>query len=291
VAIVYLDGEMIDGKSMTIPLLNIKLAGSYTVAKALKEAREDPTVHAVVLRVDTGGGSALAADVILREVTLTARAKPVVVSMAAKAASGGYYAAVSGKEIFANRGTLTGSIGIFYGKVDVVGLMNKLGVKSESFQGMPRAEAESWFRPYTDDERRELSLKVKQLYDLFVGRVAEARNMSPAAVHEVAQGRVWTGDQALERHLVDHLGGLRQALARARTLADLPDNAVIEELPEEPTSLLSLVLEAIGLPLIDAQGSDWTPPPLDEIARALVPFMVYEAHKPLALMDLSVRDP
>ena len=291
IAIVYLDGEMVDGQSRTIPLLNIKLAGSYTVAKALKQAREDPTVHAVVLRVDTGGGSALAADVILREVTLTARAKPLIVSMAAKAASGGYYAAVGGLELFASRATLTGSIGIFYGKVDVVGLMNKLGVKSESFEGMPRADTESWFRPYTDDERRELGLKVKQLYDLFIGRVSEARGMTPAEVHAVAQGRVWTGDQALERHLIDRIGGLRQALERARQLSGLPDDAVIEELPDEPTSLLSLVLQAIGMPLINAQGSDWTPPPIGEIARALVPFMMFEASKPLALMDLSVRDP
>jgi protease-4 len=290
-AIVYLDGEMIDGQSTTIPLLDIKLAGSYTVAKALKQAREDSTVHAVVLRVDTGGGSALCADLILREVSLTARVKPVVVSMAAKAASGGYYAAVGGQEIFANRGTLTGSIGIFYGKVDVVGLMDKLGVKSESVEGMPRADADSFFRPYSDDERRELGLKVKQLYDLFVGRVSEARKLSPADVHAVAQGRVWTGDQALERHLVDHVGGLRQAIAHARQLSGLPEKAEIVELPEEPTSLLSLVLEVIGLPLVDAQASGWTPPPIGEIARALLPFMLFEAHKPLALMDLSVRDP
>lgn len=292
IAIVYLEGEMVDGDSKTIPLLNIKLAGSRTVAGALREAREDPSVHAVVLRVDTGGGSSLCADVVLREAVLTARAKPLIVSMGAKAASGGYYAAVGGQELFANRATMTGSIGIFYGKVDLVGLMNKLGVKSESLETAPRADVESFFRPFTDDERHALGQKVKQFYDLFIGRVAEHRPLTVEQIHAVAAGRVWTGSQARERKLVDRIGGLRQALARARALAGMPADVEIVELPEEPTSLLSIVLDAVGVPLVDAgQVSGWIPPPLTEVAFALAPFLVYAPDKPLARVELSIRDP
>src|SRR5262249_55176831 len=128
VALVYLAGDMVDGESQSVPFLGIKVAGSYTIARSLKRAREDSSIRAVVLPVATGGGSSLAADVILREAILTARAKPLIVSMGSSAASGGYYASVAGRKIFANRATITGSIGIFYGKVDLSGLLSKVGV-------------------------------------------------------------------------------------------------------------------------------------------------------------------
>ncbi len=292
VAVVYLHGSMVDGNSRNIPILDIKLAGSYTIARALKRAREDKTVKAVVFRIETGGGSSLASDVILREATLTAKAKPLIVSMGGAAASGGYYSAVAGNEIFANRSTVTGSIGIFYGKVDLVGLLDKLGVKTQTIRTSPRADAESFFRPFTDSERKELGKKVKQFYDLFVGRVAEGRKMTPAEVHAVAQGKVWTGEQAQTRGLVDKIGGLRQALARARELGKLPDDAPVLNLPQQSQSLLDILLDLVGIPSFSETATlGWVPPPLTEMVSALIPFMVFESGRPLALLDAMFIEP
>jgi len=288
VAIVYLHGDMVDGESTDIPFVGIKLAGSYTIARALRNAREDSTVKAVVFRVETGGGSSLAADVILREAILTARAKPFVVSMGTSAASGGYYAAVGGGTIFANRGTITGSIGIFYGKVDVVGLLDKLGVGIDMFRTAPKADAESFYRPFTDDERRELGVKVKQFYDLFVARVAEGRRMTPDAVDAVGRGRVWTGAQAIDKGLVDRIGGLREALEEARRLGEVPRDAPVIELPEDDESLLGTLAKLAGLASVP-QGSlagIVIPPALLDVARALTPFMVFDGTKPLARSEL-----
>lgn len=293
IAVVYLHGDMVDGNSQRIPIVGIDLAGSYTIAKALKAAREDRSVKAVVFRIETGGGSSLAADVILREAQLTAKVKPLIVSMGSRAASGGYYASVAGNSILANRATVTGSIGIFYGKVDVVQLLDKIGVQTQSLRTAPRADAESLFRPFTDAERVELGRKVKQFYDLFIGRVAEGRKMSPEEVHAIAQGKVWTGDQARARGLVDRIGGMRQALALARELGGLPDDAPIIELPERDRSLLELALELVGVPSLKGEtfAAGWVPPPVMDVARALAPFMVYEPFRPLARMDVLITEP
>jgi protease-4 len=289
VGVVYLHGSMIDGDSQYYPIVNLRFAGSNTIVKALRRMREDQSVKSVVFRIDTGGGSSLAADVILREAILLARAKPLIVSMGSAAASGGYYAAVAGREIFANPATVTGSIGIFYGKVDVVGLLDKFGVRSELFRSAPRADAESYFRPFTDDERRELGNKVKQFYDLFIGRVAEGRHLRPEAVDAIARGKVWTGKQASERGLVDHLGGFRQALAEARRLGGLPNDAPIVEGPDEDDSILGFLLHAAGITSVagDAKLAEvMIPPQLLSVARALAPFMVFDGNKPLALSEV-----
>jgi protease-4 len=291
IAVVYLHGDMIDGESRDVPLVGMKLAGSYTVARALKQAREDRTVKAVIFRIETGGGSSLAADVILREATLTAKVKPLIVSMGSKAASGGYYVAVAGKEIFANRATLTGSIGIFYGKVDLALLLAKLGVATHLYRTEPRADAESLFRPFTDDEREVLGRKVKQFYDLFVGRVAEGRKMTPAAVHAVGQGQVWSGAQAKDRGLVDQVGGIRQAFARARELARLDEDAPMVELPRISKTLFQRALDFAGVPQLHATDTTWVPPPVMDVARALLPFMMLSADRPLARMEVMVTEP
>lgn len=285
-AVIYLAGDMIDGESQFIPLVNIKLAGSYTIARALKRAREDDSVKSVVFRIETGGGSSLAADVILREAMLTAKKKPFIVSMGTSAASGGYYAAVAGREIFALPGTITGSIGIFYGKADVVGLLDKLGVHLEQYRSAPRADAESFFRPFSDDERRELGVKVKQFYDLFVARVAEGRHLTPDAVDAVARGKVWTGQQAISRGLVDRLGGLREALAEARRLGRLPADSPIVESPEEDDSLLGFLLNLVGLNISAGSPLSSIPEMLLPMARMLSPFLVFESGKPLARAEL-----
>jgi protease IV len=288
VAIVYVDGDMIDGRSRTIPLVDERLAGSYTIADALKKVRNDPDVGAVVLRIESPGGSALAADVMWRQVEITARVKPVVVSMGGYAASGGYYIASSATRIFADPLSITGSIGIFYGKVDVAQLLNKIGVSVTTFKTAPRADAESIFQPFSPDERRELKHKVRQFYDVFLSRVAQGRHMTKAAVDQVGQGRVWTGQQALARGLVDQLGGLRQALDYARRAAGLPSYAPIEELPPSNTTWLGRLL---GIEGVHVNAVSALPPAVMDLARDLSPFVVYSGDRPLARLDMTPIKP
>jgi protease-4 len=283
VAVVYLDGDMVDGRSRVVPVIGSKFAGSYTVVEALRAAREDPLTRAVVLRVETPGGSASAAEAIWREATRCARAKPLVVSMGSTAASGGYYAASAGAYVFANRATVTGSIGIFFGKADAHELLDRLGVRAVTYRTAPRADALSYFRPFTDDERRQIALEVKQGYDTFVDRVARGRGLSPAEVDAVARGRVWTGEQAAGRRLVDRVGGLRQALAEARRRGGLPDDAPFAELPSLRRTLLEQALALAGVPELssgpagdgDGRAAEAAPlpPALARTARALAPLL------------------
>ncbi|RYE87120.1 MAG: signal peptide peptidase SppA, partial [Myxococcales bacterium] len=222
IALVYIDGDMVDGRSRSVPLAGNRLAGSYTIAAALQQARADSRVRAVVLRLETPGGSSLAADVLWREVYLTARVKPVIASMGSTAASAGYYVASAAGQIFASRSTVTGSIGIYYGKADVSALLGKLGLNVVTYRTAPHADADSIFRPFTDEERTQIGGKIKHFYDVFVDRVSRGRKLTPEQVDAVARGKVWTGAQAHERRLVDRLGGLREALAEARHLGHLP---------------------------------------------------------------------
>jgi protease-4 len=206
--------------------------------------------------------------------------------MGTSAASGGYYASVAGREIYANRGTITGSIGIFYGKADVSGLLGKLGVRVEQFRSAPRADAESFFRPFTDDEHKELGVKVKQFYDLFVGRVAEGRHMTPEAVDKVGRGKVWAGQQAIGLGLVTRIGGLREALAEARRLGRLAPDSPILEGPEEDDSILGFLLNQIGVKAA-LEPSVSIPQALLPTAQMLAPFLIFDPQKPLARAELG----
>lgn len=283
IGMVYVDGDMVDGRSQHIPVLGVRLVGSYTIADSIKQMREDPRIGAVVLRIETGGGSAMAADVIWRQVELTAAVKPIIVSMGSAAASGGYYIATPATKIFANPLTITGSIGIFYGKADVSELLHKIGVNVEVFKTAPRADAESIFRPFTPEEHAELEVKVGQFYDMFLTRVASGRKLTKSAVDAVGQGRVWTGEQAHDRKLVDELGGLRQALEEARRLAHLPNDAEIEELPVESNFIGKL----IGAAGAHASETPTIPPQLIEFARELAPFAVHPPDAPLARIEIT----
>ena len=292
IAIVYVDGDMVDGRSKTIPLLGTRLVGSYTIAEALKKARENPKVGAVVLRVETGGGSAMAADVIYREIQLTTAIKPVIVSMGSAAASGGYYISAPGTHVFANPLSITGSIGIFYGKADVAELLRRIGVSVEVYKTAPRADAESIFRPFSPEERTELNRKVAQFYDVFLTRVASGRKLSKSDVDAVGQGRVWTGEQALERKLVDELGGLRQAIALARQLGNVSDHGPIVELPPPDTSLIGRLLGIEGIKEGAAgSASSLLPAQFLDLVRALAPFVAHASDKPLALMEMTAVGP
>jgi protease-4 len=292
IAIVYVDGDMIDGQSRNIPLVGSRLAGSYTIAAALQQARLDPRIRSVVLRLETPGGSSLAADVIWREAALTARVKPLVVSMGSVAASAGYYIAAPGAAIYASRSTITGSIGVYYGKVDVDDLLKKLGVGVTTYRTAPRADSESMFRPFTTDEREELGRKVKQFYDTFVDRVARGRHLTAEQVDAVARGKVWTGEQALARHLVDHLGGLREAIDEAARLAQISSSSPLVELPVPPSDLLGTALSLAGLAQASEPGVEaLLPADLRRAARALAPLLVHEGEVPLARLEFGLLDP
>jgi len=285
VALLYLDGDIVDGRSQHVPLVDMRLVGSYSMADTIRELREDTSVRAVVLRIESPGGSSLASDVMWRELTLLGKAKPLIVSMGSVAASGGYYVASASKDIYALPLTLTGSIGIFYGKADLSGLLKRIGVTVDTYKTAPRADAESLFRGFTPDEEHELAHKVEQFYDMFLDRVSQGRAMSKEQIDAVGRGRVWTGQQAFERHLVDHLGGLREALDAARAAAYLPEDAPVVELPRESAPLVQRLLKAaIGSGGAEA-SVDALPPAVRDLARAVAPLVVYRSDEPLARME------
>lgn len=200
-------------------------AGGDTIAAALREAVADDGVAAIVLRVDSPGGSVSGSETIWREVVRAREAgKPVVASMGSVAASGGYYVSMSADEIVANPGTITGSIGVITGKLIARDLKGRLGVGFDAVRTNENADAWSTNAPFTDQQRERVEAETDLLYADFVERVAQGRGLTVEAVHEVARGRVWTGADAHEHGLVDELGGLRTAVRRAKVLAGLdPD--------------------------------------------------------------------
>jgi len=285
-AVVYVDqGELVDGRSRSFPFVGMETVGSYTLVETLEQVRDDPSIASVVLRVESPGGSSLAADAIWRAVELTNRVKPVVVSMGGFAASGGYYVAVPTRRIFANPSTLTGSIGVFYGKADASELLKRVGVNIEVYKTSPSADADAFYRPFSTDERALYQQKIEQFYQLFLERVATGRKLDTKAVDAVAQGRVWTGSQAQKRGLVDEVGGLRQAIAYAQALAGLPKHAPVLELPEIQTSLIGKIL---GIEGVKAEALPVLPAQLQELCAALTPFTIHSAAEPLMRLELVV---
>jgi protease-4 len=197
-------------------------SGADTIAAGLREAAADDGVAAVVIRVDSPGGSVSGSETIWREVTrVRGQGKPVVASMGAVAASGGYCVSMGADAIVANPGTITGSIGVMTGKLIARGLKDRLGVGSDAVRSNANADAWSIDAPFTPEQHAQIEAEVDLFYDDFVRRVAEGRNLSVDDVDAVARGRVWTGADALERGLVDELGGLRTAIRRAKILAGL----------------------------------------------------------------------
>lgn len=284
IAVVYLDGDIVDGRSQKLPLLGTRLAGSYTLRDTLEKVKNDPSVKGVVFRIESPGGSSLASDVIWREAELLSKVKPVVVSMGSVAASGGYYAAAFGAPIYANASTVTGSIGIFYGKADVSPLLAKLGIHVVTKKTAPKADAESLYRGFTDEERVELGKKVAQFYAVFLDRVARGRGWTIEKVDAVGHGKVWTGAQAKGVGLVDHVGGFDAAMEAVRLRAGLPPDCAVVELPGEKSGLLDLVLDAFGVSENVPQVAA-LPKALAPYADALAPFAVYAPDQPLALFE------
>lgn len=252
VGVVVVDGEMIDGENLDIPILEIHATGGRTAVAAIDAFAADPAISAIVVRIDSPGGSVLAADQIWRAIQRARERVPVVASMGAVAASGGYYVASGTDEIWADPATITGSIGVWYGKIDFEPLATHFGVVTEEIARSEHANAESLWRPFDADERALLAEAVRHWYRTFLRRVAAGRDMSMTEVHAIAEGRVWTGDRALELGLVDHLGGFQSALERARILGGLGADAPFEVRPTRPSSLLDYVVSSLGLAGADA---------------------------------------
>jgi protease-4 len=225
IAVITVAGSIVSGRGGSRLPLGSSNAGGDTITAALREAAHDDSVSAIVLRVDSPGGSVTASETIWREVKKAReRGKPVVASMGAVAASGGYYISMCADAIVANPGTITGSIGVLTGKLVARDLKDRLGVGSDAVRTNANADAWSINAPFTPQQQAQVEAEADLCYTDFVERVAEGRNLSVEAVDAVARGRVWTGADALEHGLVDELGGLRAAVRRAKVLAGLDED-------------------------------------------------------------------
>ncbi|TDQ81283.1 signal peptide peptidase SppA [Sphingobacterium yanglingense] len=255
VAVLYAYGDIVDGEG------TVGQIGGDKISRQLRKLRRDKDIKAIVLRVNSGGGSALASDVIWREVELIKKEKPIVVSMGDYAASGGYYIAAAADSIFAESSTLTGSIGVFGLIPNFKGLLNnKLGIhidevntgKFSSLMGNPD-------KPLTEEERSIIQMEVNRTYATFMERVANGRKMKVEEVDSIGQGRVWTGKQALELGLVDGIGNLQRAISAAAAKASLKDYQIVE-LPEKEdpfTSILSSSKDKVKMWLFGEELGDY----------------------------------
>lgn len=231
VALIHATGPIRRGRSGRGPLAGGAL-GSDTVTASLRAAAADRRIRAIVLRVNSPGGSYVASDAIWREVVRARDAgRPVVVSMGDVAASGGYFVAMAADAIVAEPGTLTGSIGVLGGKPVVSGLLERAGVSADSVAEGLHAGMFAATRPFTDEEWDRVNAWLDRIYADFTAKVASGRGLDAGRVQELARGRVWTGADAAERGLVDHLGGLESAMALARRMAGLPASAPVRAAP------------------------------------------------------------
>ena len=201
---------------------NGRYLGADTVAEALRQAREDDSVKAIVFRVDSPGGSALASEIIRRQVVLAKKDKPVVVSMSDVAGSGGYWIAMSADKIVADPGTITGSIGVVFGKMNVKGLYELLGMTNDYVALGPNATIFYPFENFTPQQREQVVKFMQMIYTNFLQGVSEGRGITTEEVDRIGKGRVYLGSQAKELKLVDELGGLDTAVALAKKLAKIP---------------------------------------------------------------------
>ena len=267
VAIIHLTGEIREGGG-TEGLLGGGAPGSAAVIKAIRDAADDEHVAAIVLRIDSPGGSALVSDLIWREAERTH--KPVVASLSDTAASGGYYVAVAADRIVAAPGTLTGSIGVVGGKIAVGKALDKVGVHTDVVSKGRNAGWLSMQSPFTEHEREAFLATMKDVYRLFTAKVAEGRSLDREKLETLAEGRVFTGRMALQLGLIDRLGTLDDAIDEARTLAGLPADEPLERrlLPEPrglfedlfastageavPVASAALLGKLAGLPAFDA---------------------------------------
>jgi protease-4 len=256
IAVLNAVGAIIGGRSGYDPV-NGAVMGSDSLVDYIRRIRADSSIRAIILRIDSPGGSSTASDVIWRELMITKGApngKPIVVSMSDLAASGGYYIAMAGDVVVAQPGTLTGSIGIYTGKYVTGGSIDKLGANIEATSDGRHAEIYSPDRRFTADERAKVQESMQAFYDQFVEKVAEARQTTPEKVDQIAQGRVWTGQQAKQVGLVDELGGMQVAVAAAKQRARIAAEDEVELVVYPPRrSFYEVLSESLDQPAATRQ--------------------------------------
>lgn len=265
VGVISLHGTIVTGESREVPApvpIVSTQAGAETLARLFRKAESDPSIAAVVFHVDSGGGLALASDLIWREVRRLRETKPVVAYMGDVAGSGGYYVLAAADHIVAQSATLTGSIGVIGGKIVTRGIYDRLEANLEIIQRGQHAVMDLPDDPYTAEEREKVLTHIRSTYELFKERVAEGRGMSVGEVEGFAQGRVWTGRQALDIGLVDELGDFQVALDRAKLLAGLPLDDTVPVIPIQPPRKYTS-------PPAFASGQDW----MHAIREGLRPFI------------------
>jgi protease-4 len=262
IAVIYAQGEIVYGEG------NKETIGQEIMIEALEEIQNDDRIKAVVLRINSPGGSALASELILRKLTKTKNTKPLVVSMGDVAASGGYYIACMGDEIIAESSTITGSIGVFGALPNARGLANKWGINAEQVTTHPNALGYSIFEPLSESFKKVTTESIENVYNTFVKRVATGRGLTVGQVHKIAQGRVWSGMDAKKIGLVDDLGGLDKALERAAALADI-ENFNITAYPKFEDDFQSIINELQNGPL----GHIFEPKIYSDIQSTLLPLL------------------
>jgi protease-4 len=291
IAVIYASGTIVSGRSGYDPM-NGAVLGSDTLIEYIRKVRDARDIKGVVLRIDSPGGSAAASDEIWRELVLMRDARPerpFVVSMSDLAASGGYYMAMAAPQIVAEPGTLTGSIGIFGGKIVTGGVYAKLGINVEGVSQGAHADMNSPTRPYSDAERAKVGEQLQAFYDQFVERAAASRHMTPEHVDGLAQGRVWTGRQARQNGLVDTLGGLDRAVALVRQKAKLTGSEVELVVYPQRRSLYEILTSQLSgsdeqmrlaalLGITERRG----------LAQAAAPWTLFRKGEPLALMPFAL---
>jgi protease IV len=251
IAVVYADGAIQRGQGGFDPLLspNGEAIGSNAMVKALNQARDDSSVRAVVLRINSPGGSVIGSELIRRAAELLAKQKPLVVSMSGYAASGGYWIVTPAAKIYAEPATVTGSIGVLGGKFNVAPMLTSIGVNNGAVSRGANAEMFDSFTDFSPAQQQQFQNRILgDTYRHFVNLVARSRGMTVAQVNQIAQGRVWSGEQAIQLKLVDGTGGLDTAIAAARKLAKVPANVhlAIMNLPQRPGLLTELLHGEIG---------------------------------------------
>jgi len=295
IGVIYATGTINSGRSGFDPL-NGAVAGSDTLIESIRQARRDSSLRAIVLRIDSPGGSAAASDAIWRELMIakTERAdRPIVASMSDLAASGGYYIAMPAQVIVAQPSTLTGSIGIFGGKIVTGGIYEKLGARIESTSIGRNAEMDSPARPFNAGELKKVQEQLQSFYDGFVEKVAQSRHTTPEKIDAIAQGRVWTGQQARQNGLVDALGGLDAAVAIAKQRAKLAADTEVELVVYPPRkSFYELLSEQFSgssdqLAMRTWLSANLSKGEIEALRMMRGPLTMFRRGEPLALMPMT----
>ena len=283
IAVIYAVGLISSGISNESP--SGQVIGSDTIVEYLRTARADSSIRAIVLRIDSPGGSAIASDIIWREIMLTRDRKPVIASMSDVAASGGYYIAMPAHAIVAQPATLTGSIGVVLVRFVIDGTLDKLGLNMESVKQGKYADLFSPVRPFNPDERKKVLELMQATYDAFVEKAAAGRNTTPERIDAIGQGRVWTGKQAKSLGLVDELGGLDRAIELAKERAKIAAGSQVELVVFPPKkSLFEVVADPWGRSESGATLDALVGPANARAVEALAaPLRLFRRGEPLAL--------